>query len=97
MGLDGMERDVTFYRHITIYHTEQCTTFSSPHVLIASCTLALSLRRRHLKGMQVLVSMTGGGLGSLLPQLLTCLSAPIRDEDAAVRTGTYTSFSLLFV
>lgn len=35
----------------------------------------------------MLISLAGADLGSLLPQLLTCLSAPIRDEDAAVRTG----------
>ena len=60
--------------------------FPFPSFLFISFLIP-SLRRRNLKGLEVLINLTGSSLGNFLPQLLSCLGAPIRDEDTGVRTG----------
>jgi hypothetical protein len=80
----------TTSHHTTSHHiTSHLTTSPYPLTTSLHCT-ALS-RWRHLKGLRVLLTLSGSGvaLWSLLPPLLSCLSAPIRDEDTAVRLGKY--------
>ena len=42
-------------------------------------------RRRNLRGLEVVIKLAGGAVECILPQLLACLSAPIRDEDVLIR------------
>ena len=41
-------------------------------------------RRRNLRGLEVVIKLAGGAVESIVPQLLACLSGPIRDEDPLV-------------
>ena len=45
----------------------------------------VDIRRRNLRGLEVLVRLAGGAVEAIVPPLLACLSGPIRDEDVQVR------------
>ena len=42
-------------------------------------------RRRNLRGLEVVIKLAGGAVECIVPQLLACLSGPIRDEDPLIR------------